>query len=125
MKLAIINEAECIGCAKCLPACPVDAIIGAPKFLHTVLTEECIGCGLCLAPCPVDCIKMVESHIPDGSTEKVERAAKAKRRYQNRLKRLNDELKLLPHFDTHNKDKIQTELKAAINRVKSKKLKNP
>ncbi len=56
--LAFIREAECIGCAKCLPVCPVDAIIGAPGMMHTVIAAECTGCGDCLAPCPVDCIEM-------------------------------------------------------------------
>ena len=59
-KVAVIREAECIGCAKCIPACPVDAILGAPKFMHTVISSECTGCDLCVEPCPVDCIDMVE-----------------------------------------------------------------
>jgi Na+-translocating ferredoxin:NAD+ oxidoreductase subunit B len=58
-KVAVIREAECIGCAKCIPACPVDAILGAPKFMHTVIESECTGCDLCVEPCPVDCIDMV------------------------------------------------------------------
>ena len=57
--VAQIDENACIGCAKCLPPCPVDAIIGARKQMHTVVTELCTGCDLCVAPCPVDCIKMV------------------------------------------------------------------
>src|SRR5579885_1678724 len=57
--VALIDEAACIGCAKCLPPCPVDAIIGARKQMHTVITMMCTGCELCVAPCPVDCIKMV------------------------------------------------------------------
>lgn len=57
--VARIDEAACIGCAKCLPPCPVDAIIGARKQLHTVLLALCTGCELCIAPCPVDCIAMV------------------------------------------------------------------
>jgi len=57
--LANIREAECIGCTKCIQACPVDAIIGAAKQLHVILTDECTGCGLCVAPCPVDCIDMI------------------------------------------------------------------
>ncbi len=57
-QLAVIREEECIGCAHCLPACPVDAILGAPGQLHSVLVDQCTGCGLCLAPCPVDCIEM-------------------------------------------------------------------
>jgi electron transport complex protein RnfB len=57
-RVAVIDEARCIGCAKCLPPCPVDAIIGAPRFMHTVVAELCTGCELCIAPCPVDCITM-------------------------------------------------------------------
>ena len=57
--VARIDEEICIGCAKCLPPCPVDAIVGARKQMHTVLTALCTGCELCISPCPVDCIKMV------------------------------------------------------------------
>ncbi|WP_343231911.1 electron transport complex subunit RsxB [Tahibacter harae] len=56
--LAIIDEAVCIGCTKCIQFCPVDAILGAPQVMHTVLAGECTGCGLCVAPCPVDCIRL-------------------------------------------------------------------
>jgi electron transport complex protein RnfB len=56
--VAYIDESRCIGCARCLPPCPVDAIVGASKFMHTVLAERCTGCELCIAPCPVDCIEM-------------------------------------------------------------------
>ncbi|MFQ6371008.1 electron transport complex subunit RsxB [Shewanella sp. YIC-542] len=58
-KVAFIREEECIGCTKCIQACPVDAIIGAGKLMHTVLTSACTGCDLCVEPCPVDCIEMV------------------------------------------------------------------
>ena len=58
-RVALIEEEACIGCAKCLPPCPVDAIIGARKQMHTVIVELCTGCELCIAPCPVDCISMV------------------------------------------------------------------
>ncbi|KPW53432.1 Iron-sulfur cluster-binding protein [Pseudomonas caricapapayae] len=57
-QVAFIREAECIGCTKCIQACPVDAIIGAAKLMHTVIVDECTGCDLCVAPCPVDCIEM-------------------------------------------------------------------
>jgi len=57
--VAQIDEDACIGCARCLPPCPVDAIVGAPKYMHTVVLELCTGCELCVAPCPVDCIAMV------------------------------------------------------------------
>ena len=59
-QVAIIREDECIGCTKCIQACPVDAIVGAAKKMHSVILDECTGCDLCIAPCPVDCIDMVE-----------------------------------------------------------------
>ncbi|MAB22353.1 MULTISPECIES: electron transport complex subunit RsxB [Idiomarina] len=58
-KVAVIREDECIGCTKCIQACPVDAILGAAKQMHTVIEHECTGCDLCVEPCPVDCIDMV------------------------------------------------------------------
>jgi Na+-translocating ferredoxin:NAD+ oxidoreductase subunit B len=57
--VAFIDEERCIGCTKCLPPCPVDAIVGAPRRMHTVIAEICTGCELCVAPCPVDCIVMI------------------------------------------------------------------
>lgn len=57
--VAVIREEECIGCTKCIQACPVDAILGGPKRMHTVIESECTGCDLCVEPCPVDCIDMV------------------------------------------------------------------
>ena len=58
-KVAVIDAARCIGCARCLPPCPVDAIVGAQRQLHVVLDDLCTGCELCIAPCPVDCITLV------------------------------------------------------------------
>ncbi|MBA6412814.1 electron transport complex subunit RsxB [Parahaliea sp. F7430] len=57
--VAYIREDECIGCTKCIQACPVDAILGAAKQMHTVISSECTGCDLCVEPCPVDCIDMI------------------------------------------------------------------
>lgn len=58
-KVAFIDESNCIGCTKCIQACPVDAIVGSTKALHTVITDACTGCDLCLPPCPTDCIEMI------------------------------------------------------------------
>ena len=58
-RVAFIREDECIGCTKCIQACPVDAIVGASKQMHTVIADECTGCDLCVEPCPVDCIDMI------------------------------------------------------------------
>ena len=63
-RIAWIDEARCIGCARCLAPCPVDAIVGAPKYMHTVVADRCTGCELCLPPCPVDCIEMTAA--PQG-----------------------------------------------------------
>ena len=57
--VAYIREDECIGCTKCIQACPVDAILGAAKQMHTIIASECTGCDLCVEPCPVDCIDML------------------------------------------------------------------
>jgi electron transport complex protein RnfB len=79
--VAFIREAECIGCTKCIQACPVDAILGAAKQMHTVIAQECTGCDLCLEPCPVDCIDMVPQEetlrtwhwkLPDPTSRQVE-----------------------------------------------------
>ncbi len=69
--LAVIREEECIGCTKCIQACPVDAILGGPKLMHTVIESACTGCDLCVEPCPVDCIDMIISTntgVPPFST---------------------------------------------------------
>ena len=91
-RVAWIDEARCIGCARCLSPCPVDAIVGAPKYLHTVLIDRCTGCELCLPPCPVDCIEMRPGPAPaanqaelnreryDSHTDRLQRRAEARRR---------------------------------------------
>lgn len=63
--IAVIREDECIGCTLCIKACPVDAIVGAAKLMHTVITDHCTGCELCVPPCPVDCIDL----IPKAATQ--------------------------------------------------------
>jgi electron transport complex protein RnfB len=82
-RVAWIDESRCIGCARCLPPCPVDAIVGAAKFMHTVLTERCTGCELCIAPCPVDCIELRPAPEPAVDQAPVNRA-----RYESHSARL-------------------------------------
>ncbi len=83
--VARVIEADCIGCTKCIQACPVDAIIGGPNLMHTIITAECTGCELCVPPCPVDCIEMVEApQLPPPFL----RAAHSLGRYRARTARL-------------------------------------
>lgn len=84
--VAFIIEQDCIGCVKCLAVCPVDAILGAAKFMHTVIAAECTGCELCIAPCPVDCIVM-QSVEELSMTEKRIAAQHAQHRYEARCQR--------------------------------------
>jgi electron transport complex protein RnfB len=74
--VALVDEARCIGCARCILACPVDAIAGAEGCMHTVIADYCTGCALCLPPCPVDCIDMVPTAVP--WTEAHAKGAKAR-----------------------------------------------
>jgi electron transport complex protein RnfB len=73
-RVAWIDESRCIGCARCLLPCPVDAIVGAQKYMHTVLADLCTGCELCLPPCPVDCIEMREAPEPASNQPALNRA---------------------------------------------------
>jgi electron transport complex protein RnfB len=88
--VAVIDEAICIGCTLCIQACPVDAIVGAAKQMHTVVNELCTGCDLCVAPCPVDCIAMVD--VTPGKTGwdawSQQQADAARQRYHSRSARL-------------------------------------
>jgi len=86
--LAVIREEECIGCTKCIQACPVDAIIGASKQMHTIIVDACNGCELCLPPCPVDCIDLLE--LPARAPEQQDVLAKqSKTRFEQRENRLS------------------------------------
>ena len=86
LELALIDESLCIGCTLCIQACPVDAILGAAKMMHTVLNSWCTGCELCIAPCPVDCISMVKVE-PERVWNDAD-AALARQRYYARNDRL-------------------------------------
>jgi electron transport complex protein RnfB len=83
-QVALIDEARCIGCVRCIDACPVDAIVGARGLMHTVVARLCTGCRLCVPPCPVDCIAMVPAREPWGAAD----ARAAKRRAAQRKRRL-------------------------------------
>ena len=83
--VAIVDEAWCIGCTLCVQACPVDAIAGAAKVMHTVIADECTGCELCIPPCPVDCIQMI---AVTHATTRQQRATQARNRYQAREQRM-------------------------------------
>jgi electron transport complex protein RnfB len=87
--VVVIDEAVCIGCTKCIQACPVDAIVGAAKRMHTVIADECTGCELCLPPCPVDCIALLPiADEPLPRTRVMQRAAHARQRFVTRSTRL-------------------------------------
>ena len=129
-RVAIIHEAECIGCTKCIQACPVDAIIGSAKQLHTILTTECTGCGLCVAPCPTDCIDVLDIAEPTYLPQR------AKQKYLSRQLRLQktkkiehkDPVNLIPLPENYasapaEQIEILSEIQAALMRVKSKKRK--
>jgi Na+-translocating ferredoxin:NAD+ oxidoreductase subunit B len=97
-QIAVINENTCIGCTLCIQACPVDAIVGASKLMHTVITDQCTGCELCIPPCPVDCIDLVSTAEMDKSQSSANRydmtaeekaaADAARQRYEFRQFRL-------------------------------------
>ncbi len=89
LQVAVIDEALCIGCTLCIQACPVDAIVGAPRLMHTVLSADCTGCDLCLPPCPMDCIAMVPVQPPRAWTPAD--ADAARRRFEARRARLRIE----------------------------------
>jgi electron transport complex protein RnfB len=88
-KIAIIDEDVCIGCTLCIKACPVDAIIGSNKMIHSVITSQCSGCDLCLPVCPVDCIEMITDPIPWDEARKTD----TKIRFERRNIRLSEEKK--------------------------------
>jgi Na+-translocating ferredoxin:NAD+ oxidoreductase subunit B len=104
-QVAFIVEENCIGCVKCIAACPVDAIIGAAKLMHTVIAAECTGCELCLPPCPVDCIVLLPADEL-SSEQKQQRKLLSLRRYEARSMRKAQETR-----DKHERLKKQ---KAAL-----------
>jgi Na+-translocating ferredoxin:NAD+ oxidoreductase subunit B len=95
--VAVIDEAWCIGCTLCIQACPVDAIVGAAKYMHSIIPELCTGCDLCVAPCPMDCISMEPladsalRHQTGWDAWSAEQATAARSRHQQRTRRLASE----------------------------------
>ncbi len=127
---AVIREDECIGCTKCIKACPIDSIVGSKKKMHTVMSDECSGCELCVAPCPMDCIDMIE--LPSRSlNENIELVKKYSDRYEARNKRLekvekqkqiqHEKRKLGNSIQTKTVQARQSEIMAAIQRARQKK----
>ena len=132
---ARIDESECIGCAVCIRACPVDAIIGARKWMHAVLESECTGCTLCVEPCPVDCISMVPARTGPATAEAwlAERAPLARQRFERRRAR-ESALDAAPHrrewaaridavaaLRTRTVEQRRADIAAAVARVEARK----
>ena len=128
---AVIDETVCIGCRKCLDVCPVDAIVGARKLMHTVIADECNGCELCLPPCPVDCIAMqpVDPASDSGPWPEYTRteADRWRARTENRLHRLAQRKRargnshLSDTAPASDRERIRAEIRAAVARVKARK----
>jgi electron transport complex protein RnfB len=116
--IALIDEARCIGCTRCIEACPVDAIIGAEEMMHTVVADWCTGCALCLPPCPVDCIAMLPARPDQRWSEAHARAAKA--RGAARKRRLAAEHRALDAAARPTQDRRRV-LDAAIERARSRR----
>ena len=126
--VAVIREAECIGCTKCIQACPVDAIIGSGKLMHSVLTGECTGCGLCVEPCPVDCIDLVtlptNNYDRDLARERFNtRKVRLLRDEQQKQQAYREKRKLAPPTldEQHDKQAKQDYILQAMSRVNAKK----
>lgn len=114
---AIIREDDCIGCTKCIPACPVDAIIGTGKHMHTIFTDLCTGCELCIAPCPVDCIDLVLVHRDLSIKERAEEQDDLRLRYHTHLNRVTKQL-----TDSGNARPVVSMVEAKLNNATSQSL---
>lgn len=123
-EIAVIEEEICIGCTKCIEACPVDAIIGASKQMHTVITADCTGCELCIPPCPVDCIRMVPAAHPIWSQQD---ADAARERFDLRNLRLQreqqeKEQRLAQKAYAPAQDQKKAAIQAALERARTRRI---
>jgi len=125
--VAIIREPECIGCTKCIQACPVDAIIGSGTLMHTIIEQECTGCGLCVEPCPVDCIEMSPKNTLTFDKDKARTRFSAKkirqlREIEEQARSYRDKRLLAKNQNTQNEDTLEKQayILAALERVKAK-----
>lgn len=117
-RAAWIDESVCIGCTRCIQACPVDAIVGAAKLMHSVISAECTGCRLCLPPCPVDCIEMIE---PEQDWNR-EHADLARERFEARNHRLQQRRReRRSHKPAVAEDARKAVIAAAVARTRAKR----
>lgn len=114
---AVIREDDCIGCTKCIPACPVDAIVGTGKHMHTIFTDLCTGCELCIAPCPVDCIDLVTVERTQTTTERTLEQEDLRQRYHTHLRRVSKQL-----ADSSNSKPVVSMVEAKLNNAASQSL---
>ncbi|MEN6668807.1 RnfABCDGE type electron transport complex subunit B [Psychrobacter sp. B38] len=114
---AVIREDDCIGCTKCIPACPVDAIVGTGKHMHTIFTDLCTGCELCIAPCPVDCIDLVTIERDLSAPERVAEQEDLRQRYHTHLRRVSEQL-----ADSSNSRPVVSMVEAKLNNAASQSL---
>jgi Na+-translocating ferredoxin:NAD+ oxidoreductase subunit B len=117
LTVAVIDESRCIGCTLCIPACPVDAIIGSAKRMHAVIASQCTGCDLCLPPCPMDCITMVPV-VPPRVWSTTDRLA-ARERHEARRERLQRATAPRPLSTT--RDQRASAVAAAISRAQQRR----
>ena len=120
----MIDEGACIGCTKCIAACPFDAILGAAKQMHTVLAALCTGCELCVAPCPVDCIAMRTQDPTLRSSDWLQQALERYRSRKHRLLRQNEEAQRQALRSKHrnvSRDTMRKEIAAAVERARAKR----
>ena len=114
---AVIREDDCIGCTKCIPACPVDAIVGTGKHMHTIFTDLCTGCELCIAPCPVDCIDLVTVERTLSTPERTLEQEDLRQRYHTHLNRVSKQL-----ADSSNSRPVVSMVEAKLNNAASQSL---